>query len=67
MYEFREFPGGPVVRTQCFHYCGPGSVPGWGTGIPQASGQPRSKTKQNIVSGIITNLEIMYVSFVYKL
>ena len=22
-----EFPGGPVVRTQCFHRCGLGSIP----------------------------------------
>ena len=33
---FREFPGGPVVRT-CHFYCGGlGSVPGQGTKIPQA-------------------------------
>ena len=25
------FPGGPVVRTSCFHYQGPGLIPGWGT------------------------------------
>ena len=31
-----EFPGGAVIRTQRFHCCGPGSVPGWGTKIPQA-------------------------------
>ena len=33
---FREFPGGPVVRTQCFHCWGLGSIPGWQTKIPQA-------------------------------
>lgn len=27
----------------------------------------KKQTKQNIVSGIITNLEIKYASFVYKL
>ena len=27
---FREFPGGPVVKTQCFHCQGPGSIPGRG-------------------------------------
>ena len=32
-----EFPGCPVVRSQCFHSCGPGSITGWGTKIPQAS------------------------------
>ena len=33
--NFREFPGGPVVRTWCFHCQGLGSIPGWGTKIPQ--------------------------------
>ena len=32
----REFPGGPVVRTQRFNCRGLGSIPGWGTKIPQA-------------------------------
>ena len=32
----REFPGGPVVRTRRFHCHGLGSIPGWGTKIPQA-------------------------------
>ena len=31
-----EFPGGLVVRIPGFHCHGPGSVPGWGTEIPQA-------------------------------
>ena len=30
-----DFPGGLVVRIPCFHCCGPPSVPGWGTEIPQ--------------------------------
>ena len=29
--EDRELPGSPMVRTQCFHCCGPGSIPGQGT------------------------------------
>ena len=29
-----EFPGGLVVRTQHFHCCSPGSIPGLGTEIP---------------------------------
>ena len=33
---FREFPGSPVVRTQHFHCWSLGSIPGWGTKIPQA-------------------------------
>ena len=31
----QEFPGGPVVRTQCFHCCDPDSIPGGETKIPQ--------------------------------
>ena len=42
--KIREFPSGPVVRTQCFHCCGPGSIPGQGTQIPQAM-QYRKKKK----------------------
>ena len=43
-----EFPGGPVVRTQCFHCRGLGSASGWGTKIPQASqrGQKKKKKKK---------------------
>ena len=33
-----EFPGGPVVRTPCFHCYDLGSIPGQGTQIPQAKG-----------------------------
>ena len=33
---FGEFPDGTMVRTQSFHCCGPSSIPGWGTKIPQA-------------------------------
>ena len=40
----REFPGRPVVRTQCFHCHGPGSIPGQGTKIMQAT-QPKKKKK----------------------
>ena len=43
-----KFPGGPMIRTWCFHCCGPGSIPGQGTKILQAaqSGQNKQKTKQ---------------------
>lgn len=30
----RVFPGGPVVKTLCFHCRGTGSIPGQGTKIP---------------------------------
>ena len=43
-----EFPGGPVVRTPRFHFRGMGSIPGWGTKIPQAAqyGQKQKQTKK---------------------
>ena len=31
-----NFPGGPVVRTLCFHYKGTGLLPGWGARIQHA-------------------------------
>ena len=34
MMSPQEFPGGPVVRTQCVHCYGMGSIPGQGTKIP---------------------------------
>ena len=30
-------PGGPEVRTRCFHCQGPSSIPGWGTKTPQVT------------------------------
>ena len=43
-----EFPAYLVVRIPDFHCCGPGSIPGWGTEIPQAMqhGQKRKKKKR---------------------
>ena len=35
MWCFREFPGGPVVRTLQLHYQGPSSISVWRTYIPQ--------------------------------
>ena len=43
----REFPGGPVVRTQHFHCQGPVSIPGGGTKIPSA--MPHGQKKKTIV------------------
>ena len=42
-----EFPGGSVVRTLRSHCQRLGSVPGWGTKIPQAA-RPGLKTKINM-------------------
>ena len=35
--QVREFPGGPVVKTQRFHCGDLGSIPGQGTKIPQVA------------------------------
>ena len=29
--QSRDFPGGSVVKTMCFHCGERGSIPGWGT------------------------------------
>ena len=42
-----EFPGGPVVRTYAFTAVSPGSIPGTGTKILQATwlGQTQNEAK----------------------
>ena len=35
----RHFPGGPVVKNPPSYAGDAGSIPGWGTKIPQATGQ----------------------------
>ena len=41
-----DFPGGPVVKTLCFHCSGHGSIPGRGTKIPHDEcGQKMEKTE----------------------
>ena len=47
-----EFPGGPVVRTWCFHCHGPGSIPGQGT---PAIHTTRPKKRYQFISGILTS------------
>ena len=37
--EARDFPGGPVVKNPPSNAGDKGSVPGWGTKIPHATGQ----------------------------
>ena len=52
--HYREFPGSLVVRTLCCHCHGLGSIPGWGTKIPQATWHsaspppPIQKKKKNL-------------------
>ena len=44
--DLREFPGGPVVKTWCFHCHGPGSIPSQGTKILQATHSVAKKKKE---------------------
>ena len=46
IYRTWEFPGGPMVRTQPFHGCGPGSIPGRGTKILQAAAKKKIATRE---------------------
>ena len=54
-----EFPGGPVVRTQYFHCCGLGSIPGWETKIPQATWCGK-KNKINFKKVFLFEKKILY-------
>ena len=38
--KWRDFPGGPVVKNLPSNTGDVGSIPGWGTKIPHATGQP---------------------------
>ena len=51
--KFRDFPGGPVVKTSPSNAGGVGSIPGQGAKIPHASGL-KSENIQN-KSNIVTN------------
>ena len=61
----REFPGGPVLRTWCFHCWGLGSILGWGTKIPQASqcSQKKKKKKKGQPRQAVV---ILYLSLLLK-
>ena len=45
-----EFPGGLVVRIQCFHHSGPGSIPGLGTEIPHQDATHCRQTNKKMVT-----------------
>ena len=45
---YREFPGGPVVRTAHFHCRAPHSIPGRGTKISQDE-WPTKKRKKKVI------------------
>ena len=46
MLSLWGFPGGPVVRTWSFFYCGHVWIPSWGTKIPQAMKCGHKQTKR---------------------
>lgn len=50
--HFRNFPGGPVIKTPIFHCREYEFDPGWGVKIPEASWQKKKKHK---TSNILTN------------
>ena len=43
-----EFPGGPVIKTLCFHCLGPGLITVQGTKILQAAQHSQKKKKKKI-------------------
>ena len=46
--KFRELPGGLVLRIQCFHCYGLGSISGWRTEILQATQARFKKEEANL-------------------
>lgn len=46
--QYREFPGGPIVRTPYSHFQGLDSIPGQETKIPKPHGTAKEK-KYNII------------------
>ena len=55
---FREFPAGLVVRILGFHCCGPGSIPGCRTEIPQAKKNRNIFPPHNILPLSILTLKL---------
>ena len=45
--EYRNFPGGPAILRLCLSTAGGvGSIPGWGTKIPHATGWGQTKRER---------------------
>ena len=58
----REFPGGPVVKTQPFHCKGLGSVPGRGTNPTNCTArQPRSKKRHGQIAYNFLDCKYVYI------
>ena len=69
--NIREFPGGPVVRTQHFHCQGQGSIPGWGIKILQTMrhGQKNKKERKKgkrIITSTIYGVHTTYQMLGYS-
>ena len=47
--SWRDFPGGPLVKTSPPNAGSAGSIPGWGAKIPQAL-WPKNQNRSNIVT-----------------
>ena len=57
---YRKFPGGPGLRTLCFHCPGLGSISGWGNKISEAvwGGKKKKKTQKTKHVINMQNVEI---------
>ena len=52
-----DFPGDPLVKTICFQYRGLGSIPGWGTKIPDTMEHSRKTNKQTKKNNPLTRAQ----------
>ena len=62
--HYRDFPGGPVLETPCFHCRGHGSIPGQGTKVPHAARpkKDKNKNKKNTLRRMKSCLEDLMLS-----
>ena len=61
-----DFPGGPVVKTPCFHCRGHGFVLGWETKILHATrhSHKKKKRKKSRISALMVTLKLKACHFV---
>ena len=55
MYMWRDFPGGPVVRTSPSNVGGAGSIPGWGAKTSHVSRPKKTKHKTEAIISCLEN------------
>ena len=70
LYVKKKREGGNSLVAQWLGLCavtpdGPGSVPGWGTKIPQAMAQPEKRTRE-VLFFISSGLEILMFQNTYR-